>query len=123
MNLSFTNVTIESNILTGTSGTNAIINIYISKSKENVTECVWIWTNENVKPKNRQNKLSNLDIEPFYKCKNKNEDACSICLNKIETNEYIRKLKCNHLFHKKCVDKWLKKNQNCPMCRKTIEIK
>ena len=49
---------------------------------------------------------------------------CVICINKIESNEYIRKLKCNHLFHKKCVDNWLKKNidnPSCPLCRIKIQ--
>jgi hypothetical protein len=35
--------------------------------------------------------------------------------------EYSRTLTCGHLFHKKCIDKWFKKDKNdCPMCRKQI---
>ena len=44
---------------------------------------------------------------------------CCICINEIKIGEYYRKLVCNHIFHKKCVDKWLildVKNR-CPMCR------
>lgn len=84
---------------------------------------IYVWNrniNFNEHKKIRQNILSKLDIEPYYKSKKEIEDACPICLNKIECNEYIRKLKCNHLFHKKCVDNWLKKNienPSCPNCR------
>lgn len=86
---------------------------------------IYVW--EQCKPKKiRQNFLSKLDLEPFYKSKKEIVDNCTICLNKIESNEYIRKLKCNHLFHKKCVDNWLKKNienPSCPNCRGIVNKK
>jgi len=48
-------------------------------------------------------------------------ENCPICLEKFNTGEYYRKLKCNHLFHKKCIDRWIKKDKNeCPMCRDLI---
>lgn len=47
---------------------------------------------------------------------------CSICL------EYINKktkasciTKCNHIFHIMCIKTWMKKSENCPMCRTKIE--
>jgi len=46
-------------------------------------------------------------------------DICPICLEKYKPNEYGRTLpKCNHLFHKKCIDKWFRINSNkfCPIC-------
>jgi len=43
--------------------------------------------------------------------------CCSICQEVYKENEYSRKLKCGHIFHKKCVDRWLKKNPSCPVCR------
>ena len=44
---------------------------------------------------------------------------CPICLEKYKIGEYKRKLHfCNHIFHKKCIDKWLINNINCPICRK-----
>lgn len=45
---------------------------------------------------------------------------CAICLDKYEIGKYKRELKCKHIFHKKCVDKWIKKNENCPVCRKHV---
>jgi hypothetical protein len=37
-------------------------------------------------------------------------------------NEAIRKLPCNHAFHKICVDPWLTNHQNkCPLCLAIIE--
>ena len=51
-----------------------------------------------------------------------NED-CSICLEKLydeENNKEIISLECNHLFHKECVDPWINKNKNCPLCKRNI---
>jgi hypothetical protein len=49
------------------------------------------------------------------------ENQCPICLDNFQVGEYHRTLDCNHSFHKKCIDRWFKKDHcECPMCRKTI---
>jgi len=46
------------------------------------------------------------------------DDYCMICMDKYKAREYKRIIpKCNHFFHKKCIDKWLKKKATCPVCR------
>jgi hypothetical protein len=60
-----------------------------------------------------------------FKNKNNNDNinninTCSICLEDINNSNY--KLKCNHEFHKSCIDGWLKKNTTCPICRSHIVI-
>lgn len=43
---------------------------------------------------------------------------CNICMDHFVYRQYKRTLpKCNHTFHKKCIDSWLKKNSSCPICR------
>ena len=32
----------------------------------------------------------------------------------------IIKLKCNHMYHKGCIDPWIKINKNCPLCKRII---
>ncbi|KAG4389331.1 hypothetical protein GLYMA_06G073100v4 [Glycine max] len=46
--------------------------------------------------------------------------ACCICLAKYENNDELRELLCSHLFHKDCVDKWLKINALCPLCKSEV---
>ena len=47
-----------------------------------------------------------------------NEESCFICFEKYQEKELKRKLPhCNHFFHKKCIDKWLKNKSTCPHCR------
>ena len=46
------------------------------------------------------------------------KNECLICMEKFEYKKYKRILKCcNNIYHKKCIDKWLKKNSSCPTCR------
>lgn len=43
---------------------------------------------------------------------------CTVCLDDYDDNSYVRQMECNHIFHKKCIDKWLLEyNYKCPMCR------
>lgn len=57
--------------------------------------------------------------KPYVYKKSMNPKECCICLADFKERERIRKLHCNHEFHKKCVDKWLIKGEVCcPMCRK-----
>ena len=72
--------------------------------------------------------VSSLDNKSFKKLgkykKVKENDLCGtncpICLDEFKESEYYRNLKCNHSFHKKCIDRWLKKENNCPMCRASV---
>lgn len=44
--------------------------------------------------------------------------CCSICLADYKKTDMIRVLPdCNHLFHDKCVDPWLRLHPTCPVCR------
>jgi len=53
-----------------------------------------------------------------YKIADKILDDCSICLNRIEIGNKIYVLKCNHIFHVECLNKWNK--NTCPYCRSQI---
>ncbi|CAF1368122.1 unnamed protein product [Rotaria magnacalcarata] len=46
--------------------------------------------------------------------------VCDICLNEYKPDDILRTIPCLHRFHSKCIDKWLKKNSKCPMCRTFI---
>lgn len=56
-----------------------------------------------------------------HKCNIENlatNSVCSICLADYKPRHVVRLLpECNHLFHVKCIDTWLKVHPTCPMCR------
>ena len=44
--------------------------------------------------------------------------CCSICLNDYEDSEIVRVIPdCSHMFHKDCIDEWLRLHPTCPICR------
>ena len=43
---------------------------------------------------------------------------CSICCVDYEKGVDLSLLKCTHLFHTACIEKWFLKQTNCPTCRK-----
>ncbi|KAJ4840962.1 hypothetical protein Tsubulata_018156 [Turnera subulata] len=50
------------------------------------------------------------------------EDLCAVCLCGFgcegeETTTTTTTLRCNHYFHKVCIDKWFAKRETCPLCR------
>ena len=47
-------------------------------------------------------------------------ETCSICLDEIYENDRYELLKCPHVYHKKCILKWLEKSNTCPECRQLI---
>ncbi|XP_043265739.1 RING finger protein 44 isoform X3 [Colletes gigas] len=42
---------------------------------------------------------------------------CVVCMCDFEALQSLRVLPCSHEFHSKCIDKWLKSNRTCPICR------
>lgn len=50
------------------------------------------------------------------------DGSCMICLVAMEPGDECRQLVCDHLFHKKCIDEWLTKSRECPMCRQDVEV-
>ncbi|KAK1419811.1 hypothetical protein QVD17_29169 [Tagetes erecta] len=43
---------------------------------------------------------------------------CVICLSTIREDEDIREVRCGHLFHVACLDRWSRfGNTTCPLCR------
>ncbi|KAL8613112.1 hypothetical protein ACOMHN_035053 [Nucella lapillus] len=45
------------------------------------------------------------------------QTSCVVCMCDFESRQLLRILPCLHEFHAKCVDKWLKTNRTCPVCR------
>ena len=47
---------------------------------------------------------------------------CAICLSKYKKKNNIIILKCLHLYHVNCIDKWFNTNTSCPTCRKKYTL-
>ncbi|GJJ78848.1 hypothetical protein EMPS_11207 [Entomortierella parvispora] len=63
---------------------------------------------------------NNLPVE-YLTLEDEQDAVCAICLCEYEDEEELRKMKCNHYFHKECVDEWLRIHRNCPLCKRDID--
>ena len=51
-------------------------------------------------------------------------DTCLICLDEFKEENIIRKINCDHIFHKECIDSWLlNESYKCPLCRNSVIVK
>jgi E3 ubiquitin-protein ligase DOA10 len=65
-----------------------------------------------------------LSISEIENNKQRGEEAfqnCLVCLSEYEKGDEVRTMPCLHYFHKDCIDKWLGKSNNCPICKFDIK--
>ena len=50
-------------------------------------------------------------------------ESCSICLHNFQKDDIVFALNChmNHIFHEKCLHKWVQTRMACPLCRVKLE--
>lgn len=62
-----------------------------------------------------------IDQLPSYKFNSDthtgDQTSCVVCMCDFEARQILRVLPCSHEFHAKCIDKWLRTNRTCPICR------
>jgi len=51
------------------------------------------------------------------------QDQCMICLADFEDGEDCRRLPCGHLYHMSCIDEWLHRCTDCPLCKDNVAEK
>jgi hypothetical protein len=64
-----------------------------------------------------KNDLDKQKVDTYINFGDSTRDSCSVCIDKFIPDDICRELKCNHLFHKDCIDHWLSDNISCPVCR------
>ncbi|KAF3582049.1 hypothetical protein DY000_02028812 [Brassica cretica] len=57
---------------------------------------------------------------PSERVLSSDEAECCICLCDYEDGTELRELSCRHHFHEACIDKWLRINATCPLCKFNI---
>lgn len=50
-------------------------------------------------------------------CQNTMREECCVCLSRMKRKQRLTYLPCLHRFHSKCVQPWLRRCSECPVCR------
>ncbi|GER44609.1 RING/U-box superfamily protein [Striga asiatica] len=45
------------------------------------------------------------------------EEPCAVCLEELKCGDLAKEMPCRHRFHGGCLEKWLRINGCCPVCR------
>jgi len=49
--------------------------------------------------------------------------TCSICLNEVRSTRTNPPIRCGHIFHTHCLEKWKSQGKNtCPTCRRVFDV-
>ena len=68
--------------------------------------------------------VSSLNKKEFKEVnsKSKNMTECVICMSEFKEEDQIAELKCDerHYFHSACLEDWLKRKLECPLCKKPV---
>jgi hypothetical protein len=56
-----------------------------------------------------------------YETTDKKFDSCSICTEKYDNKDVVSVLKCEHIFHTKCIKEWGYYKAVCPLCKESID--
>jgi len=49
------------------------------------------------------------------------QTQCMVCLSTFEDGERARRLPCHHVFHTQCIDEWLRRCTDCPICKANVD--
>ncbi|XP_017295354.1 RING finger protein 44 [Kryptolebias marmoratus] len=69
-------------------------------------------------------KMSRREIQRFptrtFRSASSGTTRCQICFCDYSDGEKLRILPCFHDYHIQCIDRWLKDNNTCPICRANL---
>ena len=64
--------------------------------------------------------ISQNTLTKHYSKSSGSTESCNICLTEFDDGEKVRTLPCFHLFHSTCIDNWLSRKPECPVCRSVV---
>ncbi|XP_036424247.1 uncharacterized protein si:ch211-59o9.10 isoform X2 [Colossoma macropomum] len=68
----------------------------------------------------RKGDIERLPTKVYDPAHNAGKTECQICFCDYKEGEKLRMLPCLHDYHVNCIDRWLKENSTCPICRADV---
>lgn len=61
-------------------------------------------------------------IQTFKRGFGHDDSPCSVCQCGFKARQHVRRLPCGHLYHARCLEKWVCKTHSCcPVCRQELK--
>lgn len=65
--------------------------------------------------------IATLPPPRLYSAQSDSEQECSVCLSALRDGDSVRELdQCGHAFHRSCIDLWLIRRADCPLCKRKV---
>jgi hypothetical protein len=65
----------------------------------------------------------NYTVIRYKNMSNKKEHtSCPICFDDYTDNCVLSETECKHYFHEECLEKWMERNNTCPICRTNVIV-
>ena len=98
----------------------------MGNNNNNINHGIGLLANLLIQPEKPKIKLKKIKMCKDLYTKNDSgkleKPTCCICLIPMKIGDDIVLLKCQHLFHFKCLEKWVETKEACPFCRGKIEF-
>ena len=69
-----------------------------------------------------QNEIDRIPNEIFHNNMNYELRNCTICLENFKEGDVLKRLGCLHIFHKNCIETWLKSKNLCPIDKHQVNV-
>ena len=61
-------------------------------------------------------------VQTFKRGFDHDNSPCSVCQCGFKARQHVRRLPCGHLYHAKCLERWVCKTHSCcPVCRQELK--
>lgn len=79
------------------------------------------WGGSNASSGTTEEERAAIPEQPYRRAEEEKENAtCSVCLSQVEDGESVKRLRCKHVYHPQCIDRWLERSKMCPVCKRDV---
>lgn len=79
------------------------------------------WGGSNASNGTTEEERAAIPEQPYRRAEEEKENAtCSVCLSQVEDGESVKRLRCKHVYHPQCIDRWLERSKMCPVCKRDV---
>jgi hypothetical protein len=71
-------------------------------------------------PTSEPEEKAEIEMTSIFTEKRVSLDVCAICND--DMTDAVQSIQCGHVFHKACIEEWIKMHPTCPLCRSDFTV-